>query len=132
MGDGLACSLDVNLVAHGFERYFEDSPLETKDAFGEPYESMDTLLNTSTICAARWFRKTVWDDIKNFEKDKSLITGPIPESEIATWPGEYECEPLLELNVADQVGMVDRSRARWIHGHHVPGRFVNGRFIKGK
>ncbi|OCT53894.1 hypothetical protein CLCR_11408 [Cladophialophora carrionii] len=126
----VAGDFHVDLVALGFEAGFEGSVIR-KNAWGEDVESFDLLPRTSMIRSTSWLDNSVWNDVHNFEMDKSLITAKVDESEMGHWPGPVEYEPLLELNPSDQAAMVDTTHGRIIQGLFVGGRFIHGTFVKG-
>ncbi|ETI28361.1 hypothetical protein G647_00810 [Cladophialophora carrionii CBS 160.54] len=120
----------VDLVALGFEARFEGSVIR-KNAWGEDVESFDLLLRTSMIRSTSWLDNSVWNDVHNFEIDKSLITAKVDESEMSHWPGAVEYEPLLELSPSDQAAMVGIIHGRIIHCLFIRGGFIDGKFVKG-
>ena len=126
----LAGEFYVDLVAIGFQTWLDGCVTKT-NAFGAEYESNDILLNTSLIRSTSWLQDNIWNSVDNFKLDKEMIISRVQDSELATWPGEDVYEPLLELELADRVALVEESHSRFIRGHFVRGRYIDNRFIKG-
>ncbi|EXJ64428.1 hypothetical protein A1O7_00764 [Cladophialophora yegresii CBS 114405] len=126
----IAADFYVDLVARGFEARFEGS-VTRNNAWGDDFESFDILLKTSMIRSTSWLDNSVWNNVHNFEMDKSLITTEVNESEVGSWPNPVKYEPLLEPSPSEQAATMDISHGRTIHGRFVGGPFIDGKFVKG-
>lgn len=129
-GDEVVGEFFVDLMAEGFETRLEGT-LTKKDALGDDFKSADILLNTLMIRKTSWLKRALWKDVKNFRLDNDQLLAKVNPSQLASWPGCGQYEPLLELEVEDQAAAVEESHCRHIDGLRIRGRFVDGKFVRG-
>ncbi|KAJ9609098.1 hypothetical protein H2200_006869 [Cladophialophora chaetospira] len=105
-------------------------------------KSIDIVLNTKLIRQTPWRQIYKWNKVANFELlpvhdeatglDKPIWTSEVDKSELATWPGQLEYDPVLELKPDDQVAMVRANHGKYLREGFVMGDIVDGRFVRGK